>query len=169
MSPRCCLGMAAQLWTTLLRASCRRLHPLGHTPRCVRLYWSTYARQMRFAGLNFFSLPLAGSRSQAEVPCWQWLITQYLIKPDPITYYAEWNKQTEGDCQRSDWWCGQAGFCGFWCPDACYKQAKPHWTKRLSLPPPCNPHPLQVNFQWKRKWGGGGYSSYWNLMRFCLS
>lgn len=33
------------------------------------------------------------------VPCWQWLITQYLIKPDPITYYAECNKQTEIDCQ----------------------------------------------------------------------
>jgi len=27
------------------------------------------------------------------------LITQYLIKPDPIAYYAERNKQTEVNCQ----------------------------------------------------------------------
>ena len=28
-------------------------------------------------------------RQPAKVPCWQWLITQYLISWDPITYYAE--------------------------------------------------------------------------------
>ncbi len=27
--------------------------------------------------------------SVSQVPCWQWLITQYLISWDPITYYAE--------------------------------------------------------------------------------
>lgn len=27
--------------------------------------------------------------SASQVPCWQWLITQYLISWDPITYYAE--------------------------------------------------------------------------------
>lgn len=26
--------------------------------------------------------------SASQVPCWQWLITQYLISWDPITYYA---------------------------------------------------------------------------------
>lgn len=26
--------------------------------------------------------------SASQVPCWQWLITQYLISSDPITYYA---------------------------------------------------------------------------------
>lgn len=29
------------------------------------------------------------SPQPAKVPCWQWLITQYLISWDPITYYAE--------------------------------------------------------------------------------
>lgn len=27
--------------------------------------------------------------SVSQEPCWQWLITQYLISCDPITYYAE--------------------------------------------------------------------------------
>lgn len=30
-----------------------------------------------------------GPRSPAKVPCWQWLMTQYLISWDLITYYAE--------------------------------------------------------------------------------
>lgn len=30
-----------------------------------------------------------GSPKPAKVPCWQWLMTQYLISWDLITYYAE--------------------------------------------------------------------------------
>lgn len=38
-----------------------------------------------------------------EVSRWQWLITQYLIKPDPNSYYADWNKQTKVRSVKAEW------------------------------------------------------------------
>lgn len=82
-------------------------------------------------------------------------MTQYLIKPDPIAYYAEWDKQTEGDCQpviddvanRLPWLLMSPGLLQ---PGKAALDPAP-----VTRPPRQRPL-LHVNFYWRSKWGGGG-------------
>lgn len=76
----------------LHQAPSQKLGPLNST-----CYLLTVTMLVSFLSSIFWQRHVLGLGSQ--VPCWQWLITQYLIKPDPIAYYAERDKQTQVNCQ----------------------------------------------------------------------